>query len=157
MSTEHKIVIDELVKLLKGGGAHATLDDALDKLPAKLRGVRPDGMPYSIWQLLEHIRIAQWDMLQFSMDGSHQSPKWPDEYWPKENEPKDDEAWDNCIKQINSDFGEFIALLKSEDIYAKIPHGSGQNILREALQIADHNAYHIAEIVAMRRMLKAWH
>ena len=157
MNIEHKTLIDELVKLLNGGGAHASLKKALDKLPPKLRGVKPDGMPYSIWQLLEHIRIAQWDMLQFSMDGSHQSPKWPDEYWPKENEPKDDEAWDKCIKQINSDFGEFIALLKSEDIYAKIPHGSGQNILREALQIADHNAYHIAEIVAMRRMLKAWH
>jgi len=156
MSKEHKIVIDELVKLLKGGGAHASLKQALDKLSPKLRGVKPDGLPYSIWQLLEHIRIAQWDMLQFCIDASHQSPKWPDEYWPKEKSPKNDDAWDGSIAQINNDLGEFISLLKKEDIYEKIPHGTGQTILREALQIADHNAYHIAEIIALRRMLKAW-
>jgi len=157
MATENNIVIDELIKLLNGGGAHATLDDALKGLPAELRGVKPDNMPYSIWQLLEHIRIAQWDMLAFSKDGNHQSPKWPDEYWPKDAQPADDNAWNNSIKQINSDLAEFISLAKAEDIYQKIPHGSGQTILREALQIADHNAYHIAEIVALRRMLGAWH
>jgi len=156
MSKEHKIVIDELVKLLNGGGAHATLTHALDKLPAKLRGIKPDGMPYSIWQLLEHIRIAQWDMLHFCADAGHESPKWPDEYWPKEGGPKDDDAWDRSITQINNDLAEFISLLKKEDIYEKIPHGTGQTILREALQIADHNAYHTAEIIALRRMLKAW-
>jgi len=157
MAAEHNLIIEELTRLLKGGGAHASLEDALKDLPKKLRGVKPDNMPYSIWQLLEHMRIAQWDMLAFSKDGSHQSPKWPDEYWPKEAEPADDSAWDNSIKQIKSDLENFISLLKTEDIYSKIPHGSGQNILREALQIADHNAYHIAEIVALRRMLGAWH
>jgi len=156
MNTEHKTLIDELVKLLNGGGAHASLKKAVDKLPAKLRGVKPDGMPYSIWQLLDHIRIAQWDMVQFCIDAGHQSPKWPDEYWPKESSPKDDAAWDKSIAQINNDMEEFIALLKKEDIYKKIPHGSGQSILREALQIADHNAYHTAEIIALRRMLNAW-
>src|ERR1700759_5031132 len=132
MATEHNILIEELIKLLNGGGAHATLDDALKGLPKNLRGVKPDNMPYSIWQLLEHIRIAQWDMVQFSKDGSHQSPKWPDDYWVKDAEPADDETWDNSVKQINDDLEEFIALLKKEDIYAKIPHGDGQTILREA-------------------------
>jgi len=156
MDAAHDKLIEELIKLLHGGGAHATLKQALAKLPADLRGVKPTGMPYSIWQLVEHIRIAQWDMVQFSMDAKHESPKWPDEYWPKESSPKDEDAWDGSIKQINADLDEFIGLLKKEDIYKKIPHGSGQSILCEALQIADHNSYHIAEIVALRRMLGAW-
>jgi len=157
MDTETKIVINEITKLLKGGGAHAGLKDALDKLPAKLRGAKPDGLPYSIWQLTEHIRITQWDMLQFCVEAQHQSPKWPEEYWPKENEPENDEAWAQSVKQINDDLDEFISLLKKADIYKKIPHGSGQTILREALQIADHTAYHTAEIIVIRRLLKAWH
>src|ERR1700761_5041802 len=157
MSTENKIVVDEIIQLLKGGGAHASLKDALDKLPAKLRGAKPDGLPYNIWQLTEHIRIAQWDMLQFCVDANHESPKWPDEYWPKESEPKNEDAWAQSVKQINDDLDEFISLLKKEDIYKKIPQGSGQTILREALQIADHNAYHTAEIIIIRRLLKAWH
>jgi len=156
MNDEHQIVIGELIKLLKGGGAHATFKEAVDKLPAKLRGVKPDGLPYSIWQLTEHIRIAQWDMLQFCIDAKHESPKWPDEYWPEETAPEDNDAWDKSIKQVNDDLDEFIALLKTADIYKKIPHGSGQNILREALQIADHTSYHSGEIIALRRVLKAW-
>ena len=157
MAAGHNIVIEELIKLLKGGGAHATLDDALKGLPKKLRGEKPANMPYSIWQLLEHIRIAQWDMVEFSKDANHQSPDWPDDYWVKDAEPADDDAWDNSIKQLNDDLDDFISLLKKEDIYKKIPHGDGQTILREALQIADHNSYHIAEIIALRRMLGAWH
>ncbi|TSD68014.1 DinB family protein [Inquilinus sp. KBS0705] len=156
MDSEHKILINELIKLLEGGNAHANLKDALSDVPAYIRGVKPYGLPYSIWQLVEHIRIAQWDMLQFSKDGSHQSPKWPDDYWPKEPSPANDEAWHKAIKQIDDDRNEFIALLKSEDIYKAIPHGTGQSILLEALQIADHNAYHIAEIVLLRRLLNAW-
>ena len=157
MGDHHEILVNELIKLLNGGSAHAGLDEALNDLPVNLRGVKPDNLPYSIWQLVEHIRIAQWDMVQFSKDGSHQSPKWPDDYWVKDAEPADDDTWDNSVKQIDDDMEEFIALLKKEDIYAKIPHGDGQTILREALQIADHNSYHIAEIVALRRMLGAWH
>jgi len=149
-------LIKELVKLLRGGGAHATLDDALANLPADLRGKKAGDLPYTIWQLVEHIRIAQWDMLEFSKSGDHKSPKWPDEYWVKELAPADDDAWEASIKQIDSDMAEFIKLLKNEDIYKPLPHGDGQNILREALQIADHNAYHIAEIVVIRRVLGAW-
>ncbi|GGH21609.1 DinB family protein [Mucilaginibacter phyllosphaerae] len=156
MDHQHDILINELIKLLEGGGAHATLKDALSGLSANLRGSKPHNLPYSIWQLAEHIRIAQWDMLEFSKNGSHQSLKWPDDYWPKEAEPADDDAWNNTIAQIDADRNEFIALLKSGNIYAKIPHGDGQSILREALQIADHNAYHIAEIILLRRLLGAW-
>jgi hypothetical protein len=156
MDNQHEILISELLKLIYGGGAHATLDEALDGLPAKFRGVKPDNLPYSIWQLVEHIRIAQWDMVKFSKDEKHRSPVWPDEYWVKETAPKDDAAWNKSIKQINEDRDEFIRLLNTGDIYKAIPHGDGQSILREALQIADHNAYHIAEIITIRRLLGAW-
>jgi hypothetical protein len=116
MDHQHDILIDELIKMLEGGGAHATLKDALEGIPAEMRGVKPHNLPYSIWQLAEHIRIAQWDMLEFSKDGSHQSPKWPDDYWPKESEPADDETWEKTIEQINSDREKFIALLKTGNI-----------------------------------------
>jgi hypothetical protein len=156
MKTEHHILIAELIKLLNGGSAHASLDDALNNLPAKLRGVKPDNLPYSIWQLVEHIRIAQWDMLKFSQDEKHDSPEWPEGYWVKETAPKDDAEWENALKQIKDERDEFIELLNSGDIYKAIPHGDGQSILREALQIADHNAYHTAEIIVIRRLLGDW-
>ncbi|MGY4539365.1 hypothetical protein ACVW0P_003799 [Mucilaginibacter sp. UYNi724] len=156
MDHQHEILINELIKMIEGGGAHVTLKDALAGLPKELRGVKPHNLPYSIWQLAEHIRIAQWDMLEFSKDGSHQSPKWPDDYWPKEAEPKDDAEWDKTVDQINADRAEFINLLNSDDIYKNIPHGDGQSILREALQVADHNAYHTSEIILLRRLLGAW-
>ncbi len=155
MNTE-QLLTDELIKLLAGGGAHATLDDALAGIPAEARGKRPHGLPYSIWQLAEHIRIAQWDMLEFSKDGNHQSPKWPDDYWPKEAEPADGQAWDKTVAQITADRDEFVRLLKKGDLFAKIPHGQGQSVLREALQMADHNAYHTAEIIVLRRLLNCW-
>ncbi|RBQ07611.1 DinB family protein [Pedobacter miscanthi] len=156
MENQTSILITELKKLLNGGGAHVGIKDAVANLPFELLGEKPHGLPYSIWQLVEHIKIAQWDMLEFSKDGAHQSPKWPDEYWPKEVAPKDEKTWYNTLKQIDSDLNEFIALLDSVDLFKQIPHGDGQTVLREALQIADHNAYHIAEIVVVRRLLGAW-
>lgn len=156
MNKEHKILIDELVKLLNGGNAHATFDHAIDDLPKGLRGVKPEKLPYSIWQLVDHIRIAQWDMLEFSKDGSHQSPEWPSGYWAKSPEPPSEEAWDDAIAQIEKDRKAFIELLNGDKVYEKIPHGSGQSILLEALQVADHNAYHTAEIIVIRRLLDAW-
>jgi len=151
-----EILIAELVKLLKGGSAHVGLQDAVANLPFHLLGERPHKLPYSIWQLVEHIRIAQWDMLEFSKDGRHKSPKWPDDYWPKETAPKSEQEWKDCLKQIDEDLKAFIELVESEDLFEQIPHGDGQNILREALQIADHNAYHVAEIIVIRRLLNAW-
>jgi hypothetical protein len=156
MGDPHEILVSELIKLLNGGSAHASLDEALDDLPAKLRGVKPDSLPYSIWQLVEHIRIAQWDMLQFSRDEKHASPQWPEGYWVRERTPRDEITWEKSLKQIKDDKDEFIRLLKSGDIYKAIPHGDGQSILREALQIADHNAYHTAEIIVIRRLLGDW-
>ena len=156
MDHEHQILIAELTKLIEGGGAHATLEDALKDIPANLRGVKPENLPYSIWQLAEHIRIAQWDMLEFSRDGSHESPKWPDDYWPKENGPADDAAWEKTVEQINSDRAAFIELIKFENLYKAIPRGNGQNVLREALQVADHTSYHTSEIILLRRLLGIW-
>ncbi len=156
MENQHKILIDELTKLLLGGNAHVSLQDALKGLKPELRGVKPDHLPYSAWQLVEHIRIAQWDMLQFCRDAEHKSPKWPDDYWPKESAPEDDNAWHGSLSQINSDLDEFIELMEHSDIYQKLQHGDGQTVLLEALQIADHNAYHIGEIVAIRRFLGDW-
>ena len=156
MENQHKILIDELTKLLLGGNAHVSLQDALKGLRPELRGVKPDHLPYSAWQLVEHIRIAQWDMLQFCKDANHKSPKWPDDYWPKESAPANESIWNGAISQINSDLDEFIELMEHSNLYQKLPHGDGQNILREALQMADHNAYHVGEIVALRRILGDW-
>jgi len=156
MENQHKILIDELTKLLLGGNAHVSLQDALKGLRPELQGVKPDHLPFSAWQLVEHIRIAQWDMLQFCKDANHKSPKWPDDYWPRESAPKDESAWNGSLSQINSDLDEFIELMEHSDIYQKLQHGDGQTILLEALQIADHNAYHIGEIVAIRRFLGDW-
>ena len=151
-----EILLTALKNLLNGGTAHASLKDAVADLPFHLLGERPYNLPYSLWQLTEHIRIAQFDMLEFSRDGSYESPKWPDEYWPKELAPKSEEEWNNCLKQIDDDLKAFIELMDGEDLFNKIPHGKGQSILGEALQIADHNAYHIAEIIVIRRLLHAW-
>lgn len=149
-------LIVELKKLLNGGTAHVGFKAATADLPFKLLGEKPRGLPYSIWQLVEHIRIAQWDMLEFSRDAAHQSPKWPDEYWPEAVAPPNEQAWNASLAQIESDKEAFIQLLESADLYAPFEYGDGQTILREALQIADHNAYHIAEIVVIRRLLGAW-
>src|ERR1700756_1301289 len=127
---QHNILIDELISLLEGGNAHASFEDALDGLPKELRGKKVDKLPYTIWQLVEHIRIAQWDMMEFSKHEKHISPRWPEGYWVKDAAPDDDDAWEKCIQQINDDRNEFIGLLKDEDIYKKIPHGDGQSILR---------------------------
>jgi uncharacterized damage-inducible protein DinB len=157
-ATYNKELVKTLEQFLTGGHAHATFDDAVKQLPAELRGVVPEGMPYSIWQLVEHIRITQWDILEFSRDANHQSPSWPDEYWPKETEPANEAAWKKCLAQIKSDLKEFIDLLKDPkaDLYAPFPHGDGQHLLREALLIADHTSYHTGEIIVLRRLLGAW-
>lgn len=151
----------QLKSLLDGGQAHATLEAALKDFPAKLRGVVPDGLPYSGWQLLEHIRIAQRDILDFSRndDGSYREMKWPDDYWPKNPAPPDDAAWQKSIDQIHSDRREFDQLVDSTDdknLIMPFPWGKGENLLREAFLIADHEAYHVGEMVLLRRLLGAW-
>ena len=157
MATD-KPVREHLVKLLEGGQAHVTFDAAVRGLPAALRGKKPKGAEHSAWEILEHIRIATWDILEFSRDGKHVSPKWPDGYWPKSPKPPNEKAWAKSIQAVNSDIKAMSKLVEADttDLYAPIPHGDGQTIMREALLIADHNAYHIGELVLVRRLLGAW-
>ncbi|WP_298735277.1 DinB family protein [uncultured Chitinophaga sp.] len=151
-------LIVALKELLHGGHAHVTFEDAVKDLPPDLQGVVPPGMPYSIWQLVEHIRITQWDILEFSRSEKHVSPEWPSGYWPKEKAPADAAAWKHSLGQIHRDLKAFIALLEQPDadLYAPFPWGNGQHLLREAMLIADHTSYHTGEIIVLRRMLHAW-
>lgn len=151
-------LIKNLKELLNGGHAHATFEQAVKDLPAQLQGQVPEGMPYSIWQLAEHIRITQLDILEFSRDPDYESPKWPDGYWPAEHAPKNAAAWEESIAQIARDRQAFIDLLEAPeaDLFTPFPHGSGQNLLREAMLIADHTSYHTGEIIVLRRLMGAW-
>lgn len=149
-------LIAELVKLLKNSTAHVGFNEAVADIPEHLLGTVPPQLPYSIWQLVEHLRIAQRDMLEFSRNSNYQELNWPDDYWPKESSPPNKAAFEHSVAQVNADLDEFIVLLKDSDLFAPIQHGEGQTILREAFQIADHNAYHVGEIIAVRRMLGAW-
>jgi uncharacterized damage-inducible protein DinB len=147
-----------LLELLKGGSAHTSFQDAIRDFPAELRGKRPKGAPHSPWELLEHMRIAQSDILEFSRDSGHKSPKWPEGYWPESPEPPDEKAWDRSVHAFCQELQSMSALVADDatDLSARIPHGDGQTILREALLAADHNAYHMGQLVLLRRMLGAW-
>ena len=147
-----------LVELLRGGHAHVDFEKAIAGLPAKLRGARVPKLPYSAWGLLEHLRIAQWDILEFIRNPKHVSPKWPEGYWPKDDAPSDSAAWNASVAAFRRDLKELEGLAKNpaSDLFAAIPHGDGQTILREVLLAADHNAYHLGEMVALRRLLGAW-
>ncbi|AMJ66049.1 DinB family protein [Hymenobacter sp. PAMC 26628] len=146
-----------LLELLEGRQAHLSFDAAVEGLPAALRGVQPAHVPYSIWQLVDHIRTAQWDILEFSRDAAHQSPPWPAGYWTLDAAPATDAAWDGALAQIARYRAAFEALLHdpARDLYAPLAHGDGQTLLREALLIADHTAYHVGQIVLLRRLLGA--
>lgn len=152
----------QLVALLDGGQAHATLDDAVKGFPAALQGVVPEGLPYSGWQILEHLRITQQDILSFSDNAGgegYKELKWPKEYWPREAAPASEAAWEECVAAIKSDrkaFDKLVDEASDEELVTPFAWGSGQNLLREALLIADHNAYHLGEIVVVRRLLGAW-
>ncbi len=148
----------QLVKLLTSGEAHADFDKAIDGLPEELRGKVPDGGEHSPWQLLEHMRIALWDILEFSRDLKHKSPKWPEEYWPKQSAPGSASDWEKSVKEYKTLIQGMSDLVSDEsvDLFAKIPHGDGQTVLREALLVADHNAYHVGQLVLTRKLLGAW-
>ncbi|MFP5276515.1 MAG: DinB family protein [Acidobacteriota bacterium] len=152
------VLREQLVAFLNGGNAHASFEDAVKDLPAALRGKRPPGAPHSPWELLEHLRIAQWDILEFARSAQHQSPKWPEGYWPASPAPPDDKAWEKSVRAFRHDLKAMCDLVSdpATDLYAKIPHGDGQTILREALLAADHNAYHVGQLILARRLLGAW-
>jgi len=158
MTQHDRSLREHLLYLLGGGGAHTDFDTAVADLPAQLRGVRPPGIPYSPWELLEHMRIAQWDILEFSRNPKHVSPKWPKGYWPKSAAPRSDAAWDKSVNAFREDLAAMRALVEDPktDLYARIAHGEDQTILREALLVADHNAYHLGQLVLVRRLLGAW-
>ena len=151
-------IVRELTDLLNGGHAHATLENAVKGLPVKYRGIKPEGLPYSIWQLVEHIRIAQCDILEFSKNPGYKSPVWPDDYWPSSAAPADEATWKSSLRQVKNDLKEFISLLENpaNDLYTPFAHGEGQNLLREALLIADHTSYHVGQIIVIRRILGIW-
>jgi hypothetical protein len=149
-------VRQHITNLLTKAEAHISLREALKDFPTKLRGSKPEGGPHTPWQLLEHIRIAQWDILEFCRSARHKSPKWPDEYWPKTEAPPSATAWGNSVKQVLADLKAIHKVIADpkRDLIGKIPHGDGQTLLREALLVADHNAYHLGQLVMVRRILE---
>lgn len=149
---------EHLLYLLRGGGAHLDFEMATADLPTNLRGRKPAGMSHSPWQLVEHMRICQWDILEFSRNAHHQSPEFPDGLWPVEDAPPNSTAWDECLARFRADLASMQQLVAdaTTDLFARIPHGDGQTILREALLIADHNSYHLGQLVMVRRALGAW-
>ena len=155
---EDRSLRDHLLYLLGGGGAHAGFEAVVKGLPPEVRGAVPPGAAHSPWQILEHLRLAQWDILEFSRDAEHVSPPWPEGYWPREPEPPDEGAWERSIAAFRADLEAMKTLVAdpASDLHARIPHGDGQTLLREALLVADHNAYHLGELVMTRRLLGAW-
>jgi hypothetical protein len=153
-----RLLRDHVLYLLRGGGAHLNFDKAVAGLPAKLRGAKPAGVPHTPWRLVEHMRLAQWDILEFSRTPRHISPEFPEGYWPKGDAPPSSKAWDASIKAFRKDLKGMEKLVDDPktDLFARIPHGDGQTILREALLVADHNAYHLGQLIVIRRLLGAW-
>ncbi len=151
----------QLLSLLEGGGAHANFAEAVGGFPPELRGIAPPGAPHTAWELLEHIRIAQSDILEFSRDPKYVSPEWPSGYWPDAREPADDAAWAASVDAFLSDSAALRKLVGNPrtDLFAHVQHpdaAADTNLLREVLLVADHNAYHLGELVFLRRMLGAW-
>ena len=146
-----------LLELLRMKGAHLGFDEAVASFPVDLRGRKPQGAPHTPWQLLEHLRIAQWDILDFSCNPQYREMKWPDDYWPETEAPPDAAAWERSVQKFRQDLKAMEGLIARPevDLTARIPHGTGQTLLREALLVADHNSYHLGQLVLVRKMLEA--
>ena len=157
MSPEESL-IQHLLDLLRKGNAHTTFDDAVKGVPIAKAGQRPEGAPHSPWELLEHLRLAQHDILKFSQGPGWVSPKWPEGYWPKSPKPASAAAWRKSVSAFRADLAAFEKLLRKRagELHEPFPWGDGQTLLREALLIADHNAYHIGQLVLARRLLGIW-
>ena len=153
------VLREHVLYLLRGGGAHLGFDKAIENLPDDVRGSKPDGIPYSPWQLLEHMRITQWDILEFCRNPDHVSPDFPVGYWPAHDAPPNPTAWDDSASAFRADLEAMEKLVADPmtDLFSPLPHGTGQTILREALLVADHNAYHLGQLVVVRRALRAWY
>jgi uncharacterized damage-inducible protein DinB len=151
-------VVAEITSLITQGNAHATFEDACADLTPAIWNQHVPAVPYTIWHLAEHLRIAQWDILEFCLDANHESPEWPAGYWPAPDATADEKTWQATLARIEQDRQRFLDLLHAPetDLLARLPHGTGQTILREAFLIADHAAYHTGEIILLRRLLKDW-
>ena len=147
---------EHLVSLLEGGNAHVSFDDFVKDFPVAKCGQRVAGLPYTPWQVLEHMRIAQWDILEFSRDARHVSPKWPKGYWPDEGETGTEKLWSETVEKFRGDLQAFADLVRdpATDLFAKIPHGTGQTVLREVLVLADHSSNHLGALIVMARLLR---
>jgi hypothetical protein len=156
-SSKDQSLRDHILYVLRGEGAHISFEDLVADFPVEKCGERIEGLPYTAWQVLEHIRIAQWDILEFSREGKHVSPKWPEGYWPKPQELGNETLWNETVEKFREDLKQMEAMAAdpATDLFAKIPHGTGQTILREALLVADHNAYHLGALAVMSRILKS--
>lgn len=157
-ANEERELRQQLTNLLKGGGAHVQFDDAVDGLPANKRGAFAAGLPHTAWQLVEHMRLAQWDILEFTRNPRHVSPEFPEGYWPRTPSPKNNGDWDGAVRDFKKDLREMIRLVQDprSNLFSPIKHGQGQSILREALILADHNSYHLGQLICIRRALHAW-
>ena len=157
-NVEDSVLRAQLVELLRGGSAHADLDTCVNGIPEEHFGSKPKGVPYSAWQLLEHLRIALHDILVFSIDPNYIAPNWPDDYWPHSEAPDSAEQWKTSVRAIKADLAEFEKLIQNPEtnLYAKIPWGEGQTFLREVLLVADHNSYHLGQLAMLRKQLGDW-
>jgi len=153
-----KALRDHLVKVLDWEDAHVSFDKVLTGIPAEARGARPDGLPHSAWELLEHLRLAQSDIFDFCRNPAYVELRWPEDYWPSSSEPSSDEEWEASIAGFHRDLNGLKDLAKGPkiDLFSPIPHGSGQTYLREILLVADHNAYHLGQLVVVRQLLGIW-
>ena len=158
MADPQKSLREHLLYLLKGEGAHASFEDAVRDFPAELRGKKLEDFPHTAWMLLEHLRLAQLDILEYSRKPKHVSPKWPEGYWPKQEAPPDSGAWNKSVAAFKADLKAMQALVTNPktDLSATLPNTDGHTVLREALLLADHNAYHLGQLVMLRRLLGAW-
>jgi hypothetical protein len=158
MTRSERQLREQLVRLLAGRQAHATFEDAVKDFPVRLAGKRPPRAEHTAWQLVEHMHIAQFDILDFCRNPNYRELRFPDDYWPASAVPPSAAAWRRSLRQFRRDRAAMVRLVRSPrtNLFAGIPHGTGQTILREALLVADHNAYHIGQLVLLRRLLGAW-
>ncbi|HET8523587.1 MAG TPA: DinB family protein [Thermomicrobiales bacterium] len=158
--TSERAIRDQIVALLQGGNAHMTFDEAVADFPLSSINTRPPHVPYTPWHLLEHLRITQRDILDFIAAGQYEEPRWPDDYWPDQDVTANEQSWQETIRQFREDLTALIALAQdpAQDLGAPVKHATndGQNLARELLVVADHNAYHIGEFAILRQVMGTW-
>ena len=154
---EESVLRQRLIAQLEGGQAYTPIEEAIRGFPWELAGRKPDGVVHTPWEILEHMRIAQWDILRFTVDPNHVTPPWPDEHWPALDAPTDEAAWNRTVETFLSELDEVkrLALDPETKLFETIPHGTGQTVLREILLVADHNAHHLGQLLLLHRALES--